>query len=83
MKLKRRSWRWLIGVAALAAAEGAVVLAIEVAVTTSAEAQYRDDRYPRRQRQRSGGFFEELFGGHDTRAPVRDDDIPQPQPQVD
>ena len=34
MKLKRRSWRWLIGVAALAAAEGAVVLAIEVAVTT-------------------------------------------------
>ena len=28
MKLKRRSWRWLIGVAALAAAEGAVVLAI-------------------------------------------------------
>lgn len=83
MKLKRRSWRWLIGVAALAMAEGAVVLAIEVAVTTSAEAQYRDDRYPRRQRQRSGGFFEELFGGHDTRAPVRDDDIPQPQPQVD
>lgn len=75
---KARSWRWLCGVVVLAAAECATVVAIDIAFTTPAQAQYRDDRYPflRRPRQRSeGGFFQQLFGGggrgYEERAPVR------------
>ena len=37
MKIKGRSWRWLIGVAALAAAECAVVAAIEIVSRSNPE----------------------------------------------
>ena len=87
MSGKRRYWRWLFGVTLLVAAEAAVVVAIDIAMTTPAEAQqYRDDRfnYPRRQRQRSGGFFQDLFGGGGSfqRGPARDYYEP-PQQQSD
>jgi len=65
MSGKIRFSRWFIGVAILAVAEFASVAAIEIAAIAPAEAQARDDRFPflRRQRpQRSGGFFESLFG---------------------
>jgi len=61
---KIRLSRWLVGAAILAMAECASVIAVDVALTDAAQAQFsRDDRYPSRQRQqRSGGFFESLFG---------------------
>lgn len=57
--------RWLVGAVILAAVECAGLAAVSLAVTTPAQAQYRDDRYPflnRRHQQRSGGFFQQLFG---------------------
>jgi hypothetical protein len=58
--------RWLVGAVILAAVECAGLAAVSLSLTTSAQAQYRDDRYPflnRRHQQRSGGgFFEQLFG---------------------
>ncbi len=62
---KKRISRWLVGAVILAAAQCASVAAIEIAVTASAQAQSRDDRYPflsRQRSQRPGGFFENLFG---------------------
>jgi len=61
---KNRISRWLIGAVILAAAELACVAAVELALTAPAKAQFfGDDRYPGRQRQqRSGGFFDSLFG---------------------
>jgi hypothetical protein len=61
---KIRLSAWLVGAAVLAAAECASVIAVEVAITSPAQAQFfRDDRNPARQRtQRSGGFFSDLFG---------------------
>ncbi len=64
---RRRWWRWLFGVALLAAVEGVSVLALTVAMPGSAQAQWSDRRYQfmRRQyqhRQSSGGFFGDLFG---------------------
>ncbi len=62
---KIRFSHWLVGAAILAAAECASVVAVEIALTDTAQAQFfRDDRYPTRQRtQRSGGgFFGDLFG---------------------
>ncbi len=57
--------RLVIGAVILAAVECAGLVAVELAVSSQAQAQSRDDRYPflRRQRpQRSGGFFQDLFG---------------------
>jgi uncharacterized protein len=58
--------RFVIGAVILTAVECAGLLAIELATIAPAQAQFlRDDRYPflRRQRtQRSGGFFQDLFG---------------------
>ena len=81
---KTRFWHWVAGAAVLAAAECAVIAAIDLTVTTPAQAQYRDDRYQywRHQRPRSGGFFEELFGGFGNRAPDRGYEQRRPQPQV-
>ncbi len=61
---KKRISRWLMSAAVLAVTECAVILAISVPLTDTAQAQFfRDDRYPQRQRpQRSGGFFDGLFG---------------------
>src|SRR5690348_16444183 len=86
---KRRFWHWAVGAAVLAAAECAAVVAIDLAVPTPAQAQYRGDGYPymRHQRPRSGGFFEELFGGFGYRAPDRIYEprrpAPPPQPRAD
>lgn len=58
-----RTSRWLIGAVILAAVDCAGLAAIEFATTSSAQAQFRDDRFPflsRQRPQRSGGGF---FGG--------------------
>lgn len=55
---KKRLSCWLIGAVILAAVGFGVV---EVVLTTPAQAQFRDDRYPFL-RQRSGGFFGGIFG---------------------
>jgi hypothetical protein len=61
---KNRISRWLVGAVLLAVAELAGVVAVEFALTAPAQAQFfGDDRYSGRQRQqRSGGFFDNLFG---------------------
>ena len=63
MVSKKRKLRWLVGAVVLAVAECAAVVAIDVALTQPAQAQWfgnRDDRYP--SRRRSGGFFGDIFG---------------------
>src|SRR5665213_1127690 len=50
---KTRLSHWIMGVAILAAADCASVVAIDIALTTPAQAQWR---------QRSGGFFGNIFG---------------------
>jgi hypothetical protein len=57
---KIRVSHWLIVAAILVLSEGAAVLAL----TVTAQAQWRDDRYPflTRQRPQSGGFFDGFFG---------------------
>jgi hypothetical protein len=60
---KKRFSRWLIGAVILGAVDCAGLAAIEVALTSPAQAQFRDDRFPflsRQRPQRSGGGF---FGG--------------------
>jgi len=82
---KNRVSRCLIGALVLAAADCAGLAAIELAMTTPAQAQFfRDDRFPflgRQRPQRSGnGFFDGFFG-----SPQRsyDDNLEQPQAPVD
>jgi hypothetical protein len=64
MLRKNRISRWLVGAVILAVAELACVVAVEFALTAPAQAQFfGNDRYSSRQRpQRSGGFFDNLFG---------------------
>jgi len=63
MLRKVRLSRWLAGAVILAAVECAGLVAIQLAFTSPAQAQFRDDRYPiRRHQPRSGGFFQQLFG---------------------
>src|SRR5262249_33450379 len=52
--------RWLVAAAILAAVDCAGVIAIEVAVTSPAQAQFRDDRFPFQRPSRQGGAW---FGG--------------------
>jgi hypothetical protein len=61
---KIRLSRWVIGAVILAAVECAGLMAVQFAVSTAAQAQSRDDRFPflHRQRSGSGGFFGDLFG---------------------
>jgi hypothetical protein len=61
---KMRLSRLVVGAVMLAAVECAGLLAVQFAVSTAAQAQSRDDRYPFLHRQRSGssGFFGDLFG---------------------
>ncbi len=56
--------RWLIGAVILVVVECAGLAAIELAATSPAQAQARDDRYPflNRHRPRGGGFFQQMFG---------------------
>ena len=61
---KSKRWRWIVGAAALAAVECAGVAAVELALTSSAQAQWWDNKYPflkRQHQQRSGGFFGNFF----------------------
>jgi hypothetical protein len=64
MSGKMRPSRLIIGAVILAAVECASLAAVQFAVSTAAQAQSRDDRYPflHRQRSGSGGFFGDLFG---------------------
>jgi hypothetical protein len=70
MLSKKRFLRWLAGAVILTVAECAGVVALDVALTDSAQAQFfGDDRFSSRQRQqRSGGFFDNLFGPSNRRA---------------
>jgi len=54
--------RWLVGAALFAAIDCAGVVAVEVALTPPAQAQFRDDRFPFLSPGR-GGFFGGFFGG--------------------
>jgi hypothetical protein len=64
---KNRFSRWLLGAALLAAVDCAGLAAVEFALTSPAQAQVRDDRFPFLSRQRpqhsGGGFFGSFFGG--------------------
>jgi hypothetical protein len=61
--------RWLFAAAVLAAAETACVTAVEVALTTPAQAQFFGDQQNqyRRAPQRSSGFFQNFFGSFNSR----------------
>ena len=59
--------RWLLSAVILTMAECAIVVAVNAPFIDSAQAQFfRDDR-PRARQQRSGGFFDGLFGGSQRR----------------
>jgi hypothetical protein len=61
--------RWLLGAVLLGLAAGGMLAGTELVLSTPAQAQFwSDERYPFLQRQhqrqqRSGGFFQNLFGG--------------------
>jgi hypothetical protein len=79
---KVRFSRWLVGAVILAAVECAGFAAIELAATSPAQAQFRDDRYSfpnRRHQQRSGGFFQQFFGPFNSRRYERESEPSAPQ----
>ena len=61
---KNRGSRWLLGALLMALVECAGLLAVEVAITTPAQAQFWNDWSSSRRpsRPRSGGIFQNLFG---------------------
>lgn len=61
---KVRGSRLLLGALMMALLEGVAVLAVDVAITTPAQAQFWNDWGSSRRpsRSRSGGFFQNLFG---------------------
>jgi hypothetical protein len=62
--------KWLLGAVVLTIAECATVAAVNVPLIEPAQAQFfRDDRF-RQRPQRSGGFFDSLFGGSPQRRDV-------------
>jgi len=63
MICKLRISRWLIGAALIAAIDCVGVVAVEVALTSPAQAQFRDDRFPFLRPSRQGGFFGGFWGG--------------------
>src|SRR5262245_11960549 len=82
--------RCAVGAVLLAAVDCAGIIAIEVSLTSPAQAQFRDDRFPflSRQRPRSGGggFFGGFFGGGERsyegpveQAPVDNSRAPPPR----
>ncbi|HMF24934.1 MAG TPA: DUF459 domain-containing protein [Pseudolabrys sp.] len=76
--------RWLVAAATLAAADCAGVIATELAVTSPAQAQFRDDRFQFMRPSRSGGGFFGGFGGFfggGSRQPY--DNNPEQQAPVD
>ena len=89
-----KNWvsRWLVGAALLAAVDIAGLAALELAVSSPAQAQFfRDDRFPFLSRQRpqrpGGGFFGGFFGGgqrpndntYEQQAPVDNSRAPPPK----
>ncbi|HEY6858898.1 MAG TPA: SGNH family hydrolase [Pseudolabrys sp.] len=63
---KKRLSRCLVAAVILAAVDCAGIITVEVTLTSPAQAQFRDDRFPflsRQRPQRGGGFFGGLFGG--------------------
>lgn len=80
---KFRVSRWVLAVVLLTAVEGTGVIALTVALTAPAQAQwFGNDGYQRRQRpQRSGGFFQNLFGPFEPR-PYGGGDYEQRQPKI-
>lgn len=63
---KKRLSRCLLAAVILAVVDCAGIITVEVALTSPAQAQFRDDRFPflsRQRPQRGGGFFGGLFGG--------------------
>jgi hypothetical protein len=85
--------RWLVGAALLAAVDFAGLAALELAISSPAQAQFsRDDRFPflsrqRPQRPSGGGFFGGFFGGgqrqfdnpSEQQAPVDNSRAPPPK----
>ncbi|HEY4141301.1 MAG TPA: DUF459 domain-containing protein [Pseudolabrys sp.] len=55
--------RWLLGAVVLAIAECATFAAVNVALIEPAQAQFFGEDRVRQRPQRSGGFFDSLFGG--------------------
>jgi uncharacterized protein len=89
---KKRLSRWLVGAALLAAVDVAGLAALELAVSSPAQAQlFGDDRFPflsrqRPQRPSGGGFFGGFFGGgqrqfdnYEQQAPVDNSRAPSPK----
>jgi hypothetical protein len=90
---KNRLSRWLIGAALLAAVDFAGLAALELAVSSPAQAQFfGDDRFPflgrqRPQRPSGDGFFGGFFGGgqrhldntYEQQAPVDNSRAPSPK----
>jgi hypothetical protein len=90
---KNRFSRWLVGAALLAAVDIAGLAALELAISSSAQAQlFGDDRFPflsrqRQQRPGGGGFFGGFFGGgqrqfdntYEQQAPVDNSRAPPPK----
>jgi hypothetical protein len=79
---KKRLSRCLVAAVILAAVDCAGIITVEVALTSPAQAQFRDERFPflsRQRPQRGGGFFGGFFGG-----PGGSYETPyeQPQPQA-
>jgi uncharacterized protein len=93
MSGKNRFSRWLVGAALLAAVDFASLAALELALSSPAQAQFfRDDRFPflsrqRPQRPSGGGFFGGFFGGgqrqfdnsSEQQAPVDNSRAPPPK----
>src|SRR5215467_11747659 len=93
MTAKNRFSRWLLGAALLAAMDFAGLTALELAVSSPAQAQFfGDDRFPflsrqRPQRPSGGGFFGGFFGGgqrqfdhpSEQQAPVDNSRAPPPK----
>jgi hypothetical protein len=73
------SKRWFLGAVVLAVAECATVAAVNLPLVEPANAQFfRDDRV-RQRPQRSGGFFDSLFGGSQRRDVFEEPDRPSYQ----
>jgi hypothetical protein len=90
---KKRFSRWLVGAALLAAVDFAGLAALELAISSPAQAQFfGDDRFPflsrqRPQRPSGGGFFGGFFDGgqrqfdntYEQQAPVDNSRAPPPK----
>lgn len=80
MVRNKRMSRWLLGAVILAAAECAAVVAVNVPLVDSAQAQFfRDDRFRQRPQRSGGGLFDGLFGPSPRRDVFEEPDRPSYQ----